>query len=99
MPFDRPENILLELTTEDFKLWQHHRITAAFFQFIRDLGANCDGVALQLFKAGAFVRPPISDDTSPEFLRGRIVALDELQRIELADIQRFYGEAEPGNET
>lgn len=93
---------LLDLTSEEFRLWQHHPITAAYLQFLDDYVQQWREIAADLVETGAFeVRNP-HEDKNPDVVRGRLITGRLLRQLDLEQIHRFYGvepEEEPQPET
>lgn len=77
------EQLLLELTEQEFNLWRHNPITAAYLSYLGDQVEAFRIAAMDLLEAGALA--PQSD-----VIRGRILSLRELQTLSLGAIQNFY---------
>lgn len=82
---------IAEMTTGEFAAWLHHPVTQCFMQFLDD--------AIQIERhdvADMVEQGTLRDEqggpigTSLDGRRGRILALRELRRIALGDIQGFY---------
>lgn len=86
---------MLGLGEQEFRLWQHSPITAAFFQFMDDQVASWRENAADLLEMGAFIPGAREQDRNPDVVRGRILALRELREIELETIQGAYGKSPP----
>lgn len=95
MSFDRPDTILLEIGEQEFMLWQHNPISAAYLQFLDDQVAVWREIAADLLEAGAFRLGDPAEDRNPDVVRGKLLALRELRGITLTDIQGFYGKEPP----
>lgn len=83
---------LLDLKSEEFRLWQHHPITAAYLQWLDDLIADWRNLAADLVEVGAFQDRAAHEDRNPDVVRGRILAIRFLRNIELETIQGFYAQ-------
>lgn len=90
--------LLLELSDEEFRRWQHSPITAAFLRFQDDQIANWQEVAIELLEAGAFRLNDPHEDRNPDVVRGKILALKALRGITLTGIQGFYGKEPPDSQ-
>jgi hypothetical protein len=99
--FDRPDTVLLEITPQEWMLWQHGPITAAFLQFQDDQIAVWRELAADLLEAGAFHSGETHEDRNPDVVRGKLIAMRNLRGITLEAIQGFYGKepAEAEEET
>lgn len=98
MAFSRLDTVLLEIGDEEFRLWTHNPISAAYLQFMEDQVAVWRELAADLLEAGAFGSTSQHEDANPNVVRGRILALRDLRRITLGEIQAFYGK-EPAAES
>lgn len=86
---------LLDLTDQEFRLWQHHPLTAAFLQFMGDQVAAWREVAADLVENGMFRQHAQQELQNPDVVRGQIIAVRNLQGITLAHIHEFYGKEIP----
>ena len=87
----RHERLLLDLTEEEFQIWRHHPVTAAYLQYLEDQLTAFRTAACDLLEAGNL--------DNPDVLRGRMLTLRELSHLTLADIKGFYrNEATEGND-
>lgn len=86
---------MLGIGVQEFRLWQHSPITAAFFQFIDDQIASWRENAADLLEMGAFTAGAREQDRNPDVVRGRILAMRELHQIDLETIQGAYGKSPP----
>lgn len=82
---------LLDLTPEEFRLWQHHPITAAYLQFLADMIDRWREIAADMVEEGAFQTRDQHEDKNPDVVRGRIIMMRVLHQIDIKQIQRFYG--------
>lgn len=81
---------MLELSEQEFRMWQHSTITAAFLQFMDDQIAAFREIGMDLLEAGAFRQNDPHEDRNPDVVRGKLLALKELRQISLDRIQGFY---------
>lgn len=88
---------LLDLTQEEYRMWQHHPITAAYLQFLDDYVEQWRGIAADLVETGAFQLRDPHEDKNPDVVRGRLVTARLLRQLDLEQIHRFYG-VEPEEE-
>ena len=81
----RPEHetLLLGLSEEEFQLWRHNPITAAYLRYLGDQVEAFRTAAMDLLEAGKLA--PQSD-----VIRGRLLTLRELENLSLGDVQNFY---------
>ena len=93
--FDRPDSVLLEIGEIEWMQWQHGPIAAAYLQFLEDQVAAFRTLAVELLEAGAFRLGDPHEDKNPDVVRGKIIALRDLRRITLREIQGFYGKELP----
>lgn len=93
--FERPTTVLLEISDQEWKQWQHGPISKAFFQFLEDQLTVFREAAADLLEQGYFTDHDPNPDRNPEVVRGRLLTLRELARIELQPIQAFYGKEPP----
>ena len=87
---DARRRLMLGLSETEFAQWTHSPITRAFLQYLDDQVENWLEQAMAVFLAGNFVPGAARQDQNPEVVRGRILAVQELRRINIADIQGFY---------
>lgn len=86
------EELLLGLSEQEYMLWRHHPVTAAYLLFLEDQAQSFRTAAMDLLEAGKLA--PQAD-----VIRGRLANLRELQTLSLGAIQNFYRqEAENGAE-
>lgn len=97
MQFPDKANPYLEMSEEEFVLWQHSPTTAAFFNYLDHLVDAWRETAADLLEAGAYTSKSDHEDANPDVVRGRILAVRALRGITLASIQGFYGK-EPAAE-
>ena len=88
MPLDdasRPphEQLIIALSEQEYNLWRHNPITAAYLLYLGDQADAFRTAAADLLEAGNLM--PQADT-----IRGRILTLRELQTLSLGDIQNFY---------
>lgn len=93
--FERPDCVLLEISSTEWALWQHNPITAAYLQFMEDQVAVWRELSADLLEAGAYRLNDAHEDRNPDVMRGKLVALKQLRGITLEAIQGFYGKARP----
>lgn len=91
--FDRPDTVLLEISEQEWAIWQHNPITAAFLQFQDDQIVVWRELVADLLEAGAFIAGDPHEDRNPDVVRGKLVAMRHLRGITLEAIQGFYGKA------
>ncbi len=90
------ENVLLEIGEQEFMMWTHNPITAAYLQFMDDQLVLWRENAADLVENGAFRNPDQRhEDSNPDVVRGKLLAMRQLRGITLADIQSFYGKEPP----
>jgi hypothetical protein len=77
------ESLLLELSEQDYNLWRHHPITAAYLQYLSDQIEAFRIAAADLLEEGHL-------NPQAETLRGRLLMLRELQTLSLDHIKNFY---------
>lgn len=85
-------NPFLEMKAQEFALWMHSPVTAAFFQFLKDQHVNWREIAGELVENGAFRLNAVHEDQNPDVVRGKMLTLSMLSGIDLERIQRFYGQ-------
>ena len=80
----RPEHetLLLGLSEQEFQLWRHNPITAAYLRYLGDQIEAFRTAAADLLEAGNLDRSDV--------IRGRLLTLRELQNLSLDDVQNFY---------
>lgn len=89
------DNVLLEIGAQEWAMWQHTPITAAFLQFLDDQITVWREIAADLVEAGAYRLDSPHEDTNPDVVRGKLLALRQLRGITLENIQAFYGKEPP----
>ena len=77
------ESLLIGLSEQEFQLWRHGPITAAYLLYLGDQVEAFRTAAADLLEAGNLA--PQAD-----MIRGRILTLRELQTLSLDVIQNFY---------
>ena len=86
-PFHSPrpphESLLLQLSDQEYHLWRHNPVTAAYLKYLGDQAEAFRTAAADLLEAGQLL--PQADT-----IRGRILTLRELQTLSLDGIQNFY---------
>ncbi len=92
---DEPKNLFLELGEQEYRLWTHNPITAAYLQFIDDQITNWRGLAADCVESGFFRLASPHEDANPDVVRGKMLALRMLRGISLEHIQAFYGQEPP----
>lgn len=81
-----PENPgLRDLTEEVVAQWRHHPVTRCYLLFLEHLADNYRLGHLQTWEQG-----DLNEGTEAE-RRGRILCLEDLHTLTLADMQRLYG--------
>jgi hypothetical protein len=81
------ESLLLELSDQDYNLWRHQPITAAYLQHLSDQIEAFRTSASDLLEEGRLL--PQEGE-----LRGRLLMLRELQSLSLEHIKNFYRQEE-----
>lgn len=76
------ETLLLGLSEQEFQLWRHNPITAAYLRYLGDQIEAFRTAAADLLEAGNLDRSDV--------IRGRLLTLRELENLSLGDIQNFY---------
>ena len=76
------ETLLLGLSEQEFQLWRHNPITAAYLRYLGDQIEAFRTAAADLLEAGNLDRSDV--------IRGRLLTLRELQNLSLDDVQNFY---------
>src|ERR1700683_5010868 len=76
------ESLLLGLTEQDFMMWRHNPLTAAYLLYLGDQVEAFRTAAGDLVEAGKL--------DGLEVIRGRLATLRELQNLSLDDIRGFY---------
>ena len=79
-----------EVTETHFNLWRHNPVTAAFLHYLGDQADNFRDVAMVLWEDGRLDATNPHEALNANVLRGRTLALRELQRITVGDIREFY---------
>ena len=79
------ENLLLDLSEQEFMLWRHNPITSAYLKYLEDQIEAFRFAAADLLEAGSL--PP-----QAEVIRGRILTLRELQNALARGYQEFLQE-------
>lgn len=77
------ETLLLELSEQEYMLWRHNPITAAYLSYLGDLTETFRSSAADLLEAGTLA-------AQADVIRGRLLNLRELQNLSLDDIRNFY---------
>lgn len=77
------ETLLLALSEQEFQLWRHNPITAAYHRFLEDQTVAFRTAAVDLLEAGHLA-------AQSDVIRGRLLTLRELQNLSLDGIQNFY---------
>jgi hypothetical protein len=81
------ESLLLELSEQDYNLWRHNPITAAYLLHLGDQLEAFRTATADLLEANKLL--PQEGE-----LRGRILTLRELQSLSLEHIKNFYRQEE-----
>lgn len=77
------ESLLLGLTEQEFQLWRHNPITAAYLLYLNDQAEAFRTAAADLLESGALAQ-------QADVIRGRLLVLRELHTLSLDVIQNFY---------
>ena len=77
------EQLLLGVSEQEYQLWRHNPITAAYLLYLGDQAEAFRTAAADLLEAGHLL--PQADT-----IRGRLLTLRELQNLSLDAIQNFY---------
>lgn len=91
------ENPLLEISDQEWSLWQHNPLTKAFFGFLGDQHTAWRELAADCLESGIFRDGDPHEDRNIDVLRGKLIAFRDLRGITLTAIQGFYGK-EPAAE-
>jgi hypothetical protein len=87
------ETLLLGLSEQEFQLFRHNPITAAYLLYLGDQVDAFRTAVGDLLEAGQL-------DRQADVIRGRLLTLRELQNLALDDIRNFYRqEGTDGTET
>ena len=85
-------DLILALSEDEYNLWRHSPITAAFLKFLKDSASHLtDMITANLLEQGEVDMRLLSE------ARGRIWALTELTELPLGDMQRFYWNPSEGS--
>ena len=87
------QNVFEGLDEPTFMQWKHHPLTAGFFRFMRDQRQNWKDGAMALWENGNLDPDHKSEDLNSNVIRGKVLALAEMDQISLYAIQQFYREA------
>lgn len=77
------ESLLLGLSEQEYHLWRHNPLTAAYLLYLGDLADRFRASAADLLEAGTLA-------SQADVIRGRLLNLRELQNLPLDAIQNFY---------
>lgn len=77
------ETLLLGLSEQEYQLWRHNPITAAYLLYLDDLAKSFREAAADLLEAGQLM-------PQAEVIRGRLLTLRELNTLSLDALQRLY---------
>ena len=77
------ESLLLGLSEQEYMLWRHGPITAAYLLYMGDQIEAFRTAAMDLLESGTL-------GPQGEVIRGRLLTLRELQNLSLDDIRNFY---------
>jgi hypothetical protein len=88
--------IIADLTEEEFTLWKHNPITAAFLAFLKDQAENWrDQIAL-IVEYGHFDNTSNDETKNLHIVRGKILAIDGadsgLLGLTVEAMQAFYAD-------
>ncbi len=89
---ERPKSLFLELGEQEYRLWTHNPITAAYLQFMDDQIALWRDLVADVVEAGTFEKDAAHEDRNLDVVRGKIIAMRQLRGITLETIQGFYGQ-------
>lgn len=78
-----PEQLLLQMSDQEYNLWRHNPVTAAYLQYLGEQAEAFRTAAADLLEAGNL-------SAQADVLRGRILTLKELKDLSLDDIKNFY---------
>ena len=81
------ETLFLEMSAQEYHLWRHHPVTAAYLLYLNDLIGSFRESAADLLESGRL--SPQADE-----LKGRLLTLRELHSLDLGDICNFYRQEE-----
>ena len=81
------ETLLLGLSEQEFQLFRHNPITAAYLLYLGDQVDAFRTAVGDLLEAGQL-------DRQADVIRGRLLTLRELQNLALDDIRNFYRQPE-----
>jgi hypothetical protein len=98
MALKEARSVLCEIKEQEWMLWQHNPITAAYLQFMDDQIAAWRELGMDLLEGGAFRLGDPSADRNPDVVRGQLLAARGLRGITLGQIQAFYADQEPADE-
>lgn len=88
-----------DMTPQHFAAWAHNPVSAAFFQFLEDRYNRARETVADIVEngpVGVGVENALRD---LGVLRGELMALKELRGIALPDIQGWYGESGPDDQS
>ena len=77
------ESLLLQISEQEYHLWRHNPITAAYLLYLGDQAEAFRTAAADLLESGNLAQ-------QADMIRGRILTLRELQTLSLGVIQNFY---------
>ena len=77
------ELLFLQMSEQEYHLWRHHPVTAAYLLYLQEQAAAFRTAAADLLEAGQLA-------LQADVLRGRILTLRELHSLDLETIQNFY---------
>ena len=77
------EQFLISLSEQEYQLWRHNPITAAYLNYLGDQLTAFRTAAADLLEAGKL-------EPGADVLRGQILTLRELHDLQLSDIRGFY---------
>lgn len=76
--------LLRDLSQQAFQAWRHHPVSRLVLLYLADYRDRLDLLALEAFRGGALVALQEGE------MRGRVLTLDELVRLEWPSVCEFY---------
>lgn len=86
---------ILATSEQEWQMWRHNPITAAYLQFLADHVESARNLAADYVETGSLKELGSQDYSSLHRIRGEIMLLRQLHTLELGAIHRFYGKEEP----
>ncbi len=85
-----PAAVFADMDEESFMRWKHHPVTAAFLKYLGHQADNWREAAMDMWEAGRMDTGNAHEDLNSNVVRGKVLALRDLQSIRLENIKRFY---------